>query len=328
MIHGGCVWDSGRPADWLDFSANLRPEGPPEWVPDALRTTLEDIRYYPDRQMTRARQGLAAFTGLPEEWVLPTAGGTAAIDLALTRFSGCVYIREPAFGEYSRRAAIHGRRHMAWSGNCGPGDTLILSNPDNPTGTVQTKETMLALHKRLHAAGAELVADEAFIDYCPEHSLRGHVAPGLTIAGSLTKILGIPGIRLGFLCAVPETIREYQERMLPWSLSTQAAEIAARLPEHTDGIREDAERNRQRREVFARQLESLGAEVTPSRSNFLLADFRRDMTGPAEELKSRGILVRTCGSFGLGDSFLRLAVRTEMENERLITALEGILHAR
>ena len=52
------------------------------------------------------------------------------------------------------------------------------------------------------------------------------------------------------------------------------------------------------------------------------------MTGPAEELKSRGILVRTCGSFGLGNGFLRLAVRTETENEQLITALEGILHAR
>ena len=104
VIHGGCVWETGHPADWLDFSASLRPEGPPEWVTDALRSTLEDIRYYPDPDMTRARRGLAAYTGLPEDRILPTAGGTAAIDLALARLDGCVYIPEPAFGEYARRA--------------------------------------------------------------------------------------------------------------------------------------------------------------------------------------------------------------------------------
>ena len=328
MIHGGCVWETGHPADWLDFSANLRPEGPPEWVISTLRSTLDDIRYYPDLNMARARRGLAAFTGLPEDRILPAAGGTAAIDLALGRFSGCVYTREPAFGEYARRAEAHGRRHAAWAGECGPGDTLILANPDNPTGTVQTKETLLALHERLNARGAELVADEAFIDYCPEYSLRKHTAQGLTVVGSLTKILGIPGVRLGFLCAAPEVIREMQERMLPWSLGAQAAEIAARLPEHTDEIRQDAETNRQRREAFAKQLENLGAKVVPSRSNFLLADFHREMDNAAEKLKARGILVRTCASFGLENCFLRLAVRTETENKRLITALEEILHAR
>ena len=328
VIHGGCVWETGHPADWLDFSASLRPEGPPEWVTDALRSTLEDIRYYPDPDMTRARRGLAAYTGQPEDRILPTAGGTAAIDLALARLDGCVYIPEPAFGEYARRAEVHGRRHAAWNGNIGRGDTLILSNPDNPTGTVREGEELLALHRRLHSAGAELVVDEAFIDYCPEYSLRDYTAPGLVIVGSLTKILGIPGVRLGFLCAEPEVIRGLRERMLPWSLSAQASEIAARLPAHTDGIRKDTETNRRRREKLTKQLEELGAAVIPSRSNFLLADFRQDMTGPAEELKSRGILVRTCGSFGLGNGFLRLAVRTETENEQLITALEGILHAR
>ena len=79
---------------------------------------------------------------------------------------------------------------------------------------------------------------------------------------------------------------------------------------------------------FVWMMEQLGVKVVPSQSNFLLADFGRDMTEPAERLKEQGILVRTCGSFGLENSFLRLAVRTEKENGRLIAALEEILHAR
>lgn len=328
MIHGGGVWETGNPADWLDFSANLRPEGPPEWVMDTLRSTLEEIRFYPDLNMKKARRGLAGYTGLPEEWILPTAGGTAAIDLALTRFSGRVLIQTPTFGEYRRLAEGRGRRTGEWKGECGRGDTLILANPNNPDGSVRTRETLLNLQEKLQGAGAELIVDEAFADYCPEYSLRKDVRPGLVIVGSMTKILGIPGVRLGFVCAVPEVIRELQERTLPWSLGTQAAAIAAALPEHTEEIREDAERNSRRRETFAKQLERLGAESTPSRSNFLLADFHRDMTEAAEMLKARGILVRTCASFGLENRFLRLAVKTETENGRLIAALEEILHAR
>ncbi len=328
MIHGGGVWETGNPADWLDFSANLRPEGPPEWVMDTLRSTLEEIRYYPDLNMKKARRGLAEYTGLPEEWILPAAGGTAAIDLALARFSGRVLIQEPTFGEYRHLAEARGRRTGEWKGECGRGDTLILANPNNPDGSVRNREALLGLQERLQGEGAELVVDEAFADYCPECSLRKAVRPGLVIVGSMTKILGIPGVRLGFVCAVPEVIRELEGRMLPWSLGTQAAAIAAALPEHREEIREDTERNRRRREAFAKELEQLGAEVAPSRSNFLLADFHRDMAETAEALKARRILVRTCGSFGLENSFLRLAVRTEAENEKLITALEEILHAR
>ena len=90
----------------------------------------------------------------------------------------------------------------------------------------------------------------------------------------------------------------------------------------------DAELNAARRSAFAKQLAKLGAEVFPSESNFLLVDFHLDMKAAGERLRSRGILVRSCASFGLPDSFWRLAVRTEAENTRLIHELEEILHVR
>ena len=82
MRHGGNVWE-GQPADWLDFSANLRPEGTPAWVMDTMRAALSQACYYPDRAMRAARAGLALYLGVDESCVLPTAGGAAAIDLTL-----------------------------------------------------------------------------------------------------------------------------------------------------------------------------------------------------------------------------------------------------
>lgn len=65
MRHGGNVWDGGEPCRWLDFSANLRPEASPALGMEALHAAA-DVRYYPDRHMTAARRGLAAYLSLPE----------------------------------------------------------------------------------------------------------------------------------------------------------------------------------------------------------------------------------------------------------------------
>ncbi|MBR5962340.1 MAG: histidinol-phosphate aminotransferase family protein [Clostridia bacterium] len=328
MNHGGCVWGTDNPSEWLDFSANLRPEGPAEWAAEAFRRSLDNIRYYPDPEMKRARKGIALFLGVPEECVLPAAGGAAAIDLAVQASGGCVYTLPPTFGEYSARAAVHGRKTAVWQGTCEPGDMLMICNPNNPTGEVRTREELTALLAEVKAGGGCLAVDEAFIEYCPEYSLRGGICPGLIILGSFSKMFGIPGVRLGYICAVPAIIERLRQKILPWTLDAAATEIAAALPGHREQIAADRELNRERRELFREQLQGLGAEVYPSQGNFLLADFHRDMGKAAEALKARKILVRTCSSFGLPASFWRLAVKTEGENTRFIAALEEILHVR
>ena len=321
MKHGGNVWQGGGPEAWLDFSASLRPEGPPEWVRRTAREALAAIRYYPDRSLRSARQGTAAYANVPEGWVLPAAGGEAAIDLALSLRKSPVYVEKVTFGLYAERAAVHHRplsEAMA-------GATVTLCNPNNPTGAARTREAVLSLHESVAATQGELLVDEAFIDYCPENSVRDCACDTLTIVGSLTKILSIPGLRLGYVIASPENIRKMETLAPTWPLNALAAAIAAELPLHKAEIARDAEANRQRRAAFAASLQAMGAQVYPSQANFLFCDFARDMTEAAERLKQRGILVRTCASFGLGGQYLRLAVKTEEENETLIRELKQCL---
>ena len=82
VAHGGDVWQGGGPGQWLDFSANLRPEGPPDWVLKAMREGLDRARYYPDLNGTAARRGMAEHLGLREDCVLVTSGGIEAASLA------------------------------------------------------------------------------------------------------------------------------------------------------------------------------------------------------------------------------------------------------
>jgi histidinol-phosphate/aromatic aminotransferase/cobyric acid decarboxylase-like protein len=197
----------GQPGDWLDFSANLRPEGPPDWVTEAMAGALRDARFYPDLAMRSARAGIAAYANVPPECVLPTAGGIEAIDLVCREGLGRVLTLPPTFGEYARRARVCGREDALFTKaeDVRRGDLVFLGNPNNPTGEALPRNKVLELAEEVRLAGGALAVDEAFIDFCPEESVREIAArtPGLVVVGSLTKALGIPGARLGYLVAAP-----------------------------------------------------------------------------------------------------------------------------
>lgn len=345
MTHGGNVWQGGSPGSWLDFSANIRPGGAPEWARAALSAAIDEAAYYPDPAMRRERAGLAEYLGLDAACVLPTAGGIAALDLAMRAPGNAALLATPCFTEYERLARKHGKvihkasllrgRHDLHSLSAMFGDDLpegcvvCVANPVNPLGIAFGREDMAALLKRVEAARGFLIVDEAFVDYCPEHSVRGLVSghDRLLVAGSMTKILGVPGVRLGCLCAQPAVLERLGAYRLTWELNCFAAALARALPENAADIRAEAERNAARREAFKRALEALGVYVYPSEASFLLADLDRPVAPVAARMKEQNILVRECMDFdGIDDDrHLRLGVKDGGQNAWLVAALREVL---
>ncbi|MBQ2228480.1 MAG: aminotransferase class I/II-fold pyridoxal phosphate-dependent enzyme, partial [Firmicutes bacterium] len=104
VTHGGNVWQGADPSEWLDYSANIRPGGAPEWVKEALQKAMDNISYYPATDMHRARKGLADYLELPETYVQPASGGASAIELATRCGMNQVLLCAPCFGEYKGAA--------------------------------------------------------------------------------------------------------------------------------------------------------------------------------------------------------------------------------
>ena len=345
MTHGGNVWQGGSPADWLDYSANIRPEGAPDWVKQALTEAIGSVSYYPDPQMRRARSALAKYLSVPDECVRPTAGGISAIDMATHLDTTDMVICTPCFAEYGqlaanrgktvKRASLLGGRHCIGDPAVQIGSVLTegcavwLCNPLNPVGIAFARGQVETLLNRVDSANGWLGVDEAFSDYCPEHSVASLVErhERLLVTGSMTKILGIPGVRLGYLCAQPQVLAQLERYQLTWELSCFAEAVACALPAHAEDIREDSRRNAVRRESLRADLKSLGVFVYPSEAAFLLADFGRPVAPVERILKEEKILVRSCMSFdGLDDGcHLRLAVKGEEANRRLIEAFREAL---
>ena len=168
--------------------------------------------------MDAARRGLAAHLGLDEACVLPTPGGVAALALGMGVGAKGALIPTPCFTEYAALAARAGLavRTVPLDDLAGEaarlpeGWLIVVGNPVNPLGRALERSEIDALLDAAERANGWLLLDEAFVDYCPRRSARADVATRgrLLVAGSMTKLLGIPGARLGYLCARPDVLAQ------------------------------------------------------------------------------------------------------------------------
>ncbi len=326
----------------LDFSASINPLGCPEGLQACVAAAWPSVLHYPDRRAAPLREALARRTGLAPEALAIGNGSAELLDLALRvlaprRLVTC----PPDFGLYGRlvppgtaTALVPRVEAQGFAPDLGalarglaPGDAVLFSNPGNPSGHPVAAPDLQALLGRVRAAGATLVLDEAFADFCPGVSLLGEAGrdPHLVVLRSLTKIYAIPGLRLGYLGAHPTLVARLEALQVPWSVNALAQAAGA----YCLGVEGWGARSRafvaRARERLAEALGALpGLEPLASAANYLLVRVGPPgATAAYEACARRGVLVRHCGSFGLGERYLRVAVRTDGENDRLVAALAG-----
>jgi threonine-phosphate decarboxylase len=331
--HGGDVERAAReagiaPECILDFSANINPMGLPPRARERLARDAADPNAwarYPDPELRELRSAISQYVEVARECIVIGGGADSLIHCTVRAFAPrrCV-LPIPAFSEYER----------AWrAAGCGPsGDLCILNNPHNPTGACEPRSAMLQRIREARDSGASVLVDEAFVDYIPEASITRDAVEenGVVAIRSLTKFFGCPGLRVGYAVASPETAALLKAQLPPWPVTILAAGALAEALRDVDYRRETLERNARARACLAAALAALGCHVCPCAANFLLV--RLPAVLPASELYDRllhahGILVRKCDSFsGLErDRYLRIAVRDESDNARLLAAFEGSL---
>lgn len=356
-VHGGNIaWAAEvagcSPFDVLDFSASICPLGPPDRAIAALHDSIAHLSRYPDPQYTALTAALAQHHQILPEWVLPGNGAAelltwAGRDLAA---QDATYLITPAFRDYGRSLhAFHGRpvccplplaeaEHgiIDWAGlmtrhlrhdprQCG----LLLNTPHNPTGLLIDPAAIAPL---LDQFGL-VVIDEAFMDFLPPEAQRSFIATAIAdtrvvVLRSLTKFYSLPGLRLGYAIAHPDRLQRWQQWRDPWPVNTlaEAAAIAA-LPDEAYAQRVWAWLPPTRYHLSAGLRRLPGLHPFPGSANYLLVRTTVSATALQRALLQRHrILIRDCLSFPeLGDAYVRIAVRTEADCDRLLAALADVL---
>lgn len=353
-IHGGNLgWAAtlaGRtPSLILDFSASISPLGPPESALEAIQSALTGLNSYPDPGYVTFRETLGEVLSLDPDWILPGNGSAelltwAALDLS--SLTGTVLLT-PAFGDYERALGTFGVNVLRYplliekdqwffpwerlGKTVGKNQLgLLFNNPHNPTGLLGNRRELVSLLSDF----ALVVIDEAFMDFlppCQEQSLLSLVreSPNLVILRSLTKFYALPGLRLGYAIAHPDRLLRWQQWRDPWPVNilAEAAALAVlRDTQFSANMWDWLEKARWQLWQGLCQLPGL----IPYRgtANFLLVKSTVSVTILQKLLlQNHGILIRDCLSFPeLGDHYFRIAVRTSLENDRLLTALNQVLN--
>jgi L-threonine-O-3-phosphate decarboxylase len=319
-VHGG----STAP---LDFSANTNPEVPPG-VREVYEAALDDASRYPDESYTDYRAAAADYVGCEPDEVVPTAGGTEAIRLALATHvspGDSVLVPRPSFGEYAREIRLQGAtprfvpHDEVLDAPVADHAAAVVCTPNNPTGELLPRGELDRLAARCREHGTPLVVDEAFLDFTTEPSLAG--TDGVVVCRSLTKLFGLPGLRMGFACATGEPYDRIETARPAWNLSTPATAVGAYCLQQRAFVERTRARVARERERMRERLAAGGYDPAPSDAPFFLLDVgSRSVDGLVAGLLDRGIAVRDCRSFGL-ENHVRVAVRRRAENERLLEAL-------
>src|SRR5881409_2905966 len=320
---------------------------PPEIGSEILRRVNErPWSRYPDFHARALHERLAEFAGWKADGIISGNGSNELIQalLMVTVGSGTrVLISEPTFALYRQITTVLGgevisvplNSELTYDGealrsaieSASPPVTIICS-PNNPTGCVIDRTDLESL---LEATRGLIVIDEAYHEFSGESVvplLRQH--PNLVVLRTFSKAMAMAGLRVGYLLASPEIVREVNKARLPYNLNffSQAAALAAL--DEWEALQANVERIVAAREDLLYRLYRVpGVRPYPSKANFILLELAEaDPRTVFESVYRRGVLVRDVTSYPRLQRCLRVTVGSEAENETFLSALRHALEER
>jgi threonine-phosphate decarboxylase len=342
------------PNEFIDFSSNLNPAGPPASVVSRISQLVSNaniLTRYPEPDCSSLARAIAANLHLDPQCVVVANGSAALLDIALRalRPKRCL-LPIPAFSEYDRalsaadidcdcfrlrpdedfRLDVEAFVRASDEGGC---DFWILANPHNPSGSALGVEESLRLLEAARDRQVTVLLDEAFVDYCPEISVSRVAANlrNLVVLRSFTKFYALAGLRVGFAVANSDCAERLRLQVPSWPVSSLAITAAIEAISDAEYSRETLCSCMREREWLSHQLEAQGLRAFPSAANFLL--LRLPPAAPSATVLRESlivqhkIVVRDCSSYqGLeGGKYFRIAVLDRGANEKFIKALKEVL---
>jgi len=305
---------------------------------------LGSLNRYPDPMQEELRAALAKYAGARRENVLVANGSDEAILLVARAFlqpGDNVVCVEPGYSMYAACAMSLGAEVK--TALLGKGFSLdarevlgkidsrtkiiFLPSPNSPTGA---EMDLAGIEKIVKKSGRIVFVDEAYIEFGGK-SAAGLVKKyeNLVVSRTLSKAWGLAGIRIGYAISQKPILGLLERIKPPYNVNSVSAGIALEaVAKNSETMQAAVESIRKQRGMMAKSLVTMGFEVYPSCTNFILAKPAGRMGSSAKivgELAKKGIIVRDRSGMALLDDAFRITIGAPEENMALLQGIREVL---
>ena len=338
----------------LDYCYLVNPYFPSRRMKDELRANFDTLlTEYPSGMKVNTLIASKCWD-VSEDYIVPGNGAAELIKVLMEGTQGKTGFIRPTFEEYPNRFNQNGQvtfvpqnedyRYTADDLMNFFADkdikTLMLINPDNPSGNFISKADVLRLSQWCEERGIRLIVDESFVDFSIDYSTNSLLCdeileayPHMAVMKSISKSYGVPGLRLGILCSAnKELIARIKKEVSIWNLNSFAEFFMQIFNKYEKDYQTACAKFVAERADFEQQLRTIPyLRVMPSQANYFLCEVLAPYT--AKEivvymLRHHNILTRDCSlKPGLDPEkqYMRIAVRNHEDNARLIEGLNTLI---
>ena len=333
----------------LDFCYLVNPYFPNQKLIAEMQANFQTLlTQYPSGMQVNSLVAAKNF-GLKEAQVIVGNGAAELIKSLMETITGKVGVLHPSFEEYANRKD---REDLV---SCVPANlnftytadelmsffdnkdiqTLLIVNPDNPSGNYIKKADVLRLCAWAKDKQIRLIIDESFVDFVDVEEDKSLLEqqllnenPHLFVVKSISKSYGVPGLRLGIIASGDkETIAKMKKDVAIWNINS-FAEFYMQIYEKYQSVYKTALQDfYESRKRFIQKLADISfLRVIPSQANYVLCEVQAPMTSKSltVQLLEKNIFIKDLADKNgfNGKQYVRIAVRDDKDNQTLIEALK------
>ena len=314
-------------------------EGNKDLFKDLLKDIKEDfyLNVYPDDNYTELKKAIVDYIGCKEENISVGNGSSELLDLCVKTFvdkDETILSLDPTFSMYSIYAQVFSAKYIGAKAEedfklnvdsiikdikeNNP-KLIILCNPNNPTGSVLTKEEV---RKIVKSTDALIALDEAYMEFGDE-SLIDEVMDydNLLIVKTVSKAFSLAGIRMGYIVANEDIITSIEKVRAPYNLNSLSTYIATEALRQKERMFDYVKNIKEEREKIYKALVDLGVKAYKSSANFVF--FKSDIDNLQKKLVDKDVLIRKFS--GKLDGYYRVSVGTKGQNEKFLEGFKEVM---
>ncbi|MCR5233185.1 MAG: aminotransferase class I/II-fold pyridoxal phosphate-dependent enzyme [Lachnospiraceae bacterium] len=337
----------------VSFSANVNPLGLSPRLRDTLAEHLDVITGYPDREYLGLRKVIAGYCDTEPEHIVVGNGSTELISLFIQlEHPKKALIIGPTYSEYEREVSLGGGTSLYFPLREKDGfsldydkletqlnesiDLLILCNPNNPTSTCITRQTMRNILDVCKQNDIFVMVDETYIEFTSNYDEVNCIPltryyNNIIILRGISKFFAAPGLRLGYgITGNRDLIKAINSRQNPWTINSLAEEAGKLMFTDEDYIARTKKLISTERARVTDILSNIkGLKVYEPSANFVLVkiedeDVNADILFDAC-IRSK-MMIRNCCTFPfLSNKFFRLCFMLPEMNDRLINVIRDCI---